>query len=105
MAVVKKKRVRWTLPNDSDLVATRVRVNGTDGTIFLSDPFIDVPFPEAEIILPDAFPPGTFDLDTNYIVGLSSIDDVGNEGDIIEVSSPFDFVAPGVPTQIVVENI
>lgn len=105
MAEIRKKRVRWTAAPDADVVSHRVRVGLEGAALDYGSPYVQVDMPETSIILPDSFPAGTFDLDQNYTLGISAVDDVGNEGDIVEVASPFDFVAPGVPTEIVVENI
>lgn len=105
MAVIKKKRVKWTAAPDADVVAHRVRVEHESEPLDNLSLFVEIPMPTCEVILPDAFPAGTFAAEGNYNLGICAVDDVGNEGDIIMVASPFDFVAPGVPTLIVVENI
>lgn len=107
MAIVKKKRISWTPALDADIVSHRVFVEPEGNTI---DPtgtnYVEVGIGEAqEVILPDAFPSGTFIGDGNYIVGIVAVDDVGNLSDVSVVTSPFDFIAPSAPTDIVVENV
>lgn len=105
MTEIRKKRVRWTAAPDADVVSHRIRV-GPEGTdLSYESSYVQIEMPDTEIILPDSFPADTFGLDQNYTLGISAVDDVGNEGDIVAVASPFDFVAPGVPTGIVVENV
>lgn len=106
MARVKKKRVSWTAPPDTDVVAHRVFVGNEGETI---DPstfsYVEVLMPHTSILLPDEFPAGTFMGDGNYIIAVCAVDDVGNEGDLAIVASPFDFIAPGVPENLKVENV
>lgn len=106
MGDVKKKRIRWTPAEDADISFHRVVV-APEGIELTKDiqPFVDVAMPTAEIILPDAFPPGTFSGDENYFIGVFSFDDVGNSSDMAVVTSPFDFIAPGAPTDLIVENV
>ena len=106
MARVKKKRVSWTPAPDADIVKHRVYVSQADMNLdILTDSFIELDIPTASVLLPDDFPAGTFVGEGNFTVGVSAIDDVGNEGDVAIVASPFDFIAPGVPTNLIVENV
>lgn len=106
MADVKKKKIKWTTANDADIVTHRVVVAPEDVELTKeTQPFVDIAMPEAEIVLPDAFPAGTFSAEGNYHVGVFSVDDVGNTSDIAVVASPFDFIAPGAPTDLIVENV
>ena len=106
MAVVRKKRVRWDAdPNTPDIIAHKVYVAKEADVLDYASPNVQVTMPQTEIILPDAYPPGTFDEDVNYQVGISAVDDVGNESNIVIVTAPFDFIAPGAPSNIVVENV
>jgi hypothetical protein len=106
MSKVKKKRVSWTPASDTDIVAHRVYVSQADADLnILTDLWIKLDMPIASVLLPDDFPEGTFTGEGNFTVGVSAIDDVGNEGDVAIVASPFDFIAPGVPTNLIVENV
>jgi len=103
---VKKKRLTWTAAPDSDIVSHRVFVGNEGETIDpKTSPYVEVVMPKTSILLPDDFPSETFEGEGNYILGVCAVDDVGNEGDLALVASPFDFIAPGVPTNLVVENI
>jgi hypothetical protein len=105
VAKVKKKRVSWTPAIDADIVKHKVYVSEADLELDIyTDDFIIIDMPTCSVLLPDEFPAGTFVGEGNFTVGVSAIDDVGNEGDVAIVASPFDFIAPGVPTNLIVEN-
>ncbi|MFX0194559.1 MAG: hypothetical protein ACFFCW_00430 [Candidatus Hodarchaeota archaeon] len=106
MATVKKKRIKWTPASDPDIVAHWVFVVPEGQAIDPAlTPYVQVDMPMAEILAPDDFPSDTFAGDQNYEVGICAVDDVGNLSDLTVVPSPFDFIAPGAPTNIIVENI
>jgi len=98
MARIQKKRIRWT-PGDQ-AVSHRVYISQEEPTY--GSPQSEVKMPKTEIILPDEWP-GTL-LEGDYYVGISSLDDLGNETDIVVVTTPFDFVPPGLPSDIVIED-
>jgi hypothetical protein len=106
MAVVEKKRIRWTAAPDPDIVAHRVYALPAGQSVDIAtDQYAAVPMPETSVIAPDDFVAGTFSGDVNYEVSIYAVDDVGNLSDAAVVNSPFDFIAPGAPTDIVVENV
>lgn len=98
MAKVIPRTIKWDPSAAADVVAYRVYVAKDP-----MQPDYDSPRAEVagtEIIAPDGFPQGTFDEDTLYNIGVSAVDDIGNESDITVVSAPFDFVAPDAPTNV-----
>lgn len=106
MATVKKKKISWTPPSDVDVVSHKLWVVDAGATIDPNSPAnLTIPMPQTSVVLPDDFPAGTFSEDKNYKVGVCAVDDVGNRGDIAEFVNPFDFVAPGVPTNLIVEDV
>ena len=105
MSKVKKKRIIWDAAVDVDIVAHKVFVVPEGNPVDMDSPFVEILMPVTEVLLPDAFPEGTFAGDGNYMVAVAAIDDVGNEGDLAFVAHPFDFIAPGVPTNLRVENV
>lgn len=106
MAVVKKKKITWIAdPDSKDIVSHNVYCDKATQDLDYNSTYVNVAMPKTEVILPDEFPPGFFDADTNYKVGISAIDDVGNESSIVSVQAPFDFVAPGAPSGIKVVNV
>ena len=104
MKVIKKK-IRWDAGTAPDITAHRVYVEKDPTIPTYTSVFAEILVPQTYVVVPDDFPVGTFDEDTTYIMGVSSVDDVGNESDIITVSSPFDFVAPDAPTNITIEDL
>ena len=104
MAKIIRKRIFWTPGVGPDVVAHRVYVAKEEEVLDYSSPHIEVPMPNAECFAPDDFPQDIFDEDVNYRVGISAVDDVGNESDIGEIAVPFDFLAPMTPTGIGVED-
>lgn len=106
MPIVKNKRISWTAAPDADIVEHRVYVVEASENIDQENTsYVSVPMPTTEIEAPNGFPAGTFSGDVNYKVGICSVDDVGNMSDLVVVESPFDFIAPGVPSDITVTNI
>lgn len=104
MKVIKKK-IRWDAGTAADIVAHRIYVEKDPTVPTYGSVYVEIQMPQTYVVVPDDFPAETFNEDVVYIVGISSVDDVGNESDIITVSSPFDFVAPDAPTNIVVEDL
>lgn len=105
MVQVKKKTLSWDPPADIDVVGHKLYVVPEGSQIDpASTPYITIGMPTTTVLLPDDFPEDTFDQDINYTIGIAAIDDVGNEGDIVTVQNPFDFIAPGIVTNIRVED-
>lgn len=107
MAIVKKKRISWTPSGDADVVSHRIFAKEVSTPINPEvDSYVEVLITDPqEIIAPDGFPSGTFAGDTNYTIGMVAVDDVGNLSDVVEISVPFDFIAPSVPTNLAVVTV
>lgn len=105
MAKIIKKTISWTASTASDVVSHKVYTAKEVDGVSYNSPNVEVPMPDTQIILPDAFPSGTFGEDTNYLIGITAVDDVGNESDMVEVSAPFDFIAPDAPTGVTVSDL
>lgn len=104
MAKVISKRISWTAATTPDIVAHRVYVE-PEGTLIDYNSFnTTVDMPKTDIVVPGEFPGWPME-EGNYGVGISSVDDMGNESDITIISSPFDFSAPDAPTGVVVEDV
>jgi len=98
------KNIKWTASTSPDVVAHKVYwCPETDDLDYESDS-IRVEMPKTNLILPDEAPSFPEE-EGNFKIGISSVDDVGNESDIIEISFPFDFAAPDAPTNLVVEDV
>ena len=105
MAKIRKRKVRWKGSNSSDVVGYKLywAVGGKWGGLnYDSDSveFGDV----AEVILPDEIPsfPEVAD---SVAIGVTAVDDEGNESDMVKLSGSMKFSAPEAPTDLVVELI
>ena len=106
MAIVNSKKISWDAAPDADIVKHWVFAVPEGQTIDpKSTPHVEITMPTTEIVAPDDFPAGTFSGDSNYTIGLVAVDDVGNMSDLVTVSAPFDFIAPGAPSNIIVTDI
>lgn len=103
MPKVIKKNIRFMVSTDVDVVAHRVYVAANPDALDFTSPMAEVPMPEDKVLVPDNFP--GFPLrDTDYQIGVTSVDDVGNESDMTVIQHPFDFSAPSAPSQVWVED-
>ena len=97
MAKIRKYTMVWTLPNDPDVVSVRVRCSTNPFTGGQED--YDIPFDDVGKVDRCDLPlPKTPLIDGDLSVGISTVDDVGNESDISFVTIPFDLVAPAPVT-------
>lgn len=99
MAKVLNKTFSWTVSNSPDVVGHNVYVK--TGTV--APTYTDLKqyyaLPVASVNLPDGFT-GFPLFDGDYMIGVSAVDDWGNESDIVSIKSPFDFIAPNAPTNL-----
>jgi hypothetical protein len=94
---IESKTISWKPSTSSDVAKYRVRCKPDDGSGFAyGDAFVETT--NTQIVAPDDFPDGTFSSEGSYLVGVSAVDDQGNESDIAEITHPFDFVPPKPPT-------
>jgi predicted transcriptional regulator len=101
---VKQKRIRWTASIAADVVAHRVYVAKDPDMPTYSSLHVEVAMPKTEVLAPNDFPAGTFSEDVVYNIGITAVDDVGNESNMEVASSPFDFIAPDAPTNVIIED-
>lgn len=101
MARVGTKEFYWTPSAAQDVVGYRVYVEPEANPITYSSPHVDV----GDVVEVDlgALANGGFtvlaEADGTYNLGVSALDDMGNESDISVVASvPLDFVPPLPPT-------
>ncbi len=102
MGRVKKKRVRWEPSTSIDVVSYRLYWSKCSELNYDSDhaDFGDV----AEVILPDDIP--LFPLKTGSMeLGVSAINQAGNESDITKLTVEFSFEVPNAPQNLKVEDI
>lgn len=98
MSKVKDHTITWTKSTSVDVVGYKVYYVPETETLNYASPNVevgDVDTVGIPVDLPD-FPL----IDGIYKIGLSAVDDVGNESDIIEKTVPFDLVAPDAPTNL-----
>lgn len=104
MAKVIKKRIKFIPSDGVDVVSHRVYVAPDPDELNYASPMVEVAMPADSVVVPDDFP--GFPLrDVQYQVGVTAVDDVGNESDMAIVTAPFDFDAPSAPTGVVIEDV
>lgn len=101
MARIKPKTISWNPSESQDVVAYRVYAKPDDGALFGYDAQ-HIETAEVIIYAPDDFPEGTFETEGDYLIGVSAVDDAGNESDITEVAHPFDLNPPKPVTGLAV---
>lgn len=104
MAKVVKKEIYWDPPADPDVTAVRMYVEEDPATPDYNSPMLEFAGTTTTVTVPDETP-GFFDKEAVYNIGISFVDDQGNESDITVVSSPFDFIAPSAPSGVGVRAI
>ena len=99
MAKVTKKKIKFVPSASEDVVAHRIYVAPDPDELTFASPMVEVTMPDTEVIVPDEFP--GFPLrDVEYKIGVTAVDDIGNESDMTIVQAPFDFSAPDAPTGV-----
>lgn len=95
--------VKFTPSLSQDVVAYRIYVQQTPDPISVNSANrqVDGPFTpgsdgKIQIDLQPLFP----NLDGEYTVGISAVDDAGNESGLLEGVTVVDFIAPDAPTDL-----
>lgn len=99
MARVIPQVAKWQIPTDTTITSHRLYVVPATDTLDYSSPFVDVSMPDVSYSLPGTFSMG---IEQDYKLGLSALDSVGNESDIVEITRFFDFNPPAAPVGFVV---
>lgn len=98
MANIKKTQISWTKSGSTDVVGYKIYYV-PEGEI-LNYSSLNVSVGDVDhVTIPDDVP-GFPLIDGNYQIGLTAVDDVGNESDFIIKTVPFDLVAPDAPTNL-----
>lgn len=98
---IKPKTMSWGAPPDPDVVGFIVRW-AIPPTAVEYNPEVNPGF-NVGMVTQVALPlPGMPNIDGELTIGLTAVDDVGNESDPAEITFPFDFIAPSPPTDLVV---
>jgi len=90
MSKLKTYKMVWGMPTDPDVVTVYLRFAEPPAVIDYNTPHEDIG-KVSEIDLPR---PGMPLIDGQVSLGISTVDDVGNESDISVITVPFDLVAP-----------
>lgn len=100
MANIKKTQISWTKSGSVDVVDYKIYYVPEGETLDYGSPGVLVGDVD-QVVIPDDVPEFPL-LDGIYQIGLTAVDDVGNESDFIVQTVPFDLVAPDAPTDLVV---
>lgn len=103
MANIKKTQISWTKSGSVDVVGYKIYYVPEGEVLNYGSPNISVGDVDI-VVIPDDVPEFPL-LDGMYQIGLTAVDDVGNESDILIQTVPFDFVAPDAPTNLEVTVI
>lgn len=96
-------QISWTASPSTDVVGYKIYYVPEGEELNYGSPSVTVGDVNS-VLIPSQTP--NFPLiDDNYIIGLSALDDSGNESDIISKTVPFDLVAPDAPSDLAVTPI
>lgn len=100
MAKIVSKNLKLPVSSSVDVVDYKMYVEESPTPLTYNSPSLSLGnSPVAGMIEADLSSfPSTFPNDADYNLGFTSVDDIGNESDIVEaLNVPFDFVAPSPP--------
>ena len=102
MSKMKKRRLSWKASNSSQVVGYRLYWAEEGGVDY------DAQFVElgnvTEIVMPDdvvEFTPGNGPVE----FGITAIDELGNESDMVTLFAPYQFSVPDAPANLVMETM
>jgi len=98
MAKIAQKTLSWGASSDADVIGYRLRWAIPPALIDYTTPSFDVG-KVTQVALPVTGMPL---IDGQLTMGLTAVDDVGNESDIATLTAPFDLVAPAPPTGLMI---
>ena len=102
MGKLKKKRIRWQPSASSDVTGYRLYWSN-QGEVDYNSPYAELGN-VSEVILPDNV--SSFPLETgNVELGISAINQAGNESEITKVVVYFNFSVPDAPLGLVLEDV
>lgn len=100
MAKIHEHKVSWTASISEDVTGYKFYYVPEGEVLDYGSPSITLGNVD-NVVIPTQVPDFPL-VDGNATIGLSALDDVGNESDILSKTVPFDLVAPEVPTDLVV---
>ncbi len=98
MAKLASNKVGWNRSSASDVVGYRLRAKEAPGTVDYADPAVDVGNVDQ---FDFATAPQFAGVDSVFNLGVTAVDDGGNESDISKLDAfPLDLVPPDAPTNV-----
>ena len=103
MAKISKRRISWDASASADVTGYKVYWSAVaDGDPDYSSPSVGTTSPE--LTIPDDAPGFPME-EADYVIGITAVDDVGNESDMVTATAPFDFLAPDAVSNVVISSI
>jgi hypothetical protein len=102
MAKVKKRRLSWQASGSSQVIGYKLYWS-EDGEVNYDSKFVTIGN-VTEIILPDdvaSFTPGYGPIE----LGITAVDELGNESDMVTVMAPYHFSVPEAPKDLHIETL
>lgn len=96
---IKPKKMTWGASPDPDVISYVARW-AIPPEVINYDPVVNPGFAMGKVTQCDLPLPGMPNIDGELSIGLTACDDVGNESDPVEITVPFDFLAPSPPTEL-----
>lgn len=97
MAKVKTATLTFDEADLTDVVSFRVYYSQGDAGVSYKSPFITIPVVAGQTEYPVEFPTTVPVTDGQWNLGVSALDDMGNESDMDAISPFFDFIPPAKP--------
>jgi hypothetical protein len=98
MAKLASNKIGWNRSSAADVVGYRLRIKAAPGAVDYSDPAVDVGNVDS---FDFALAPEFSGFDDVFNVGVTAVDDGGNESDISRLDAfPLDLVPPDAPTNL-----
>lgn len=102
MAKIRKRKIRWNPSSTADVVGYKVYWSVGGGVNYNSES-AEVGM-RTEVILPDELP--SFPLVEGEIeLGITAVNEIGNESDMTTFSAPFEFAVPAPPADLVIQTV
>lgn len=99
---LRQKKIRWQASLTPGINKYKLYWS-TDGALNYNSPSLDLGNSN-EVVLPDGVP--SFPLVNGTLtLGISAVNDAGNESDITEMTAEFNFVAPDAPRNLRIEDL
>lgn len=102
MGKIKKKRICWEPSVSTDVVKYRLYWS-EDGLVDYTSKSVDLGN-DTEVIIPDDIP--SFPrLKGDMALGITAVNEAGNESDLTKITSKINFLVPDAPTNLAVEEV